>query len=71
MNNISYEEATDKLDKIINKIESGNISMDEALKELDEGLKLIKYCYTKLDQAKGKLTEIKITLNGLEETQED
>lgn len=71
MNNISYEEATKKLNEIIAKLEDGNLSIDQAIKSLEEGATLIKHCYSILDDAKGKLSEIKETLNGLQETYEN
>ncbi len=67
MEKISYEEATKELNSIINKIEKENIPMSEALKLFERGQELIKICYTELDRAKGKLTEIKENLGKLEE----
>ena len=67
MNKLSYEEATKKLNKIIEKFEEGNLPIDQAIKNLEEGASIIKDCYSILDEAKGKLTEIKETLNGLQE----
>lgn len=64
---ISYEEAAKELQEIISKIENENIALDEALKLFERGQELIKICYTSLDSAKGKLTEIKETLGKLEE----
>ena len=64
---LSYEEAAKELQQIIEKIESQSISLDESLKMFERGQELIKICYTALDGAKGKLTEIKETLNKLEE----
>lgn len=64
---LSYEEASAKLNKIIEKLESGQVPMSEALELFEEGKNLVKVCYSHLDKAKGKLTEIKETLEGLEE----
>lgn len=64
---MSYEEASKKLQNIIEQVESGTLSLDESIKLFEEGSKLIQFCYKTLDGAKGKLTEIKATLDGLEE----
>ncbi len=63
MNNLSYEESISKLNEIIEKIEAGTLSIDQSIASLEEGAELIKHCYSILDNAKGKLTIIKETLN--------
>ncbi len=67
MEKISYEDATNELNTIINKIENENVSIDEAIKLFERGQELIKICYNELDKAKGKLTEIRENLGKLEE----
>ena len=67
MKKISYEDATNELNTIINKIENENVSIDEAIKLFERGQELIKICYNELDKAKGKLTEIRENLGKLEE----
>ena len=41
--------------------------MSEALELFEKGKNLVKVCYSHLDKAKGKLTEIKESIEGLEE----
>ena len=65
--NISYEQASKELQEIINKIELGEISIDESIKLFERGQELIQICYSALDKAKGKLTEIKEKSGNLEE----
>lgn len=67
MENISYEQASKELNDIILKIEEGNLPVSEAVKLFEKGQELITICYKDLDRAKGKLTEIKETVNKLEE----
>lgn len=67
MDKISYEEASRQLNEILQKIESGELSVEEAMKSIDRAKELILICYKELDKAKGKLTEIRETLDGLEE----
>ena len=41
--------------------------MSEAVKLFERGQELVKICYDILDKAKGKLTEIKETIDNIEE----
>ncbi len=67
MEKLSYEEAVLELNNIVKLLEDGSISMGKAVKLLERGQELIKLCYSELDKAKGKLTEIKEVLGNLEE----
>lgn len=64
---LSYEEALKELNDIVEKLENGTLPMSEAIELFERGKKLVKVCYGHLDKAKGKLTEIKETIDGLEE----
>lgn len=64
---LSFEQSCDALQELITKIESGSLSLKDSIKAFEEGEKLIKNCYNQLSQAKGKLSEIKSTLDKLEE----
>ncbi len=67
MENITYEEASKELSYIITQLESGQLSLDDALKLFERGKQLISICHNALNNAKGKLTEIKETLDKIEE----
>lgn len=66
-NKLSYEEASKELNQIIEQLESGDLPMTKAVELFDKGQELIKICYSNLDLAKGKLTEVKENLGKLEE----
>ncbi len=53
--NIKFEEAIEKLDSIVSKLESGSASLDESLSLFEEGVGLIKLCSEKLDSAEQKV----------------
>ena len=53
--NIKFEEAIEKLDAIVSKLESGSASLDESLSLFEEGVKLVKICNEKLDSAEQKV----------------
>lgn len=53
--NIKFEEAIEKLDSIVSKLESGSVSLDESLSLFEEGVGLIKLCNEKLETAEQKV----------------
>ena len=53
--NIKFEEAIEKLDSIVSKLESGSCALDESLALFEEGVSLIKLCNEKLDSAEQKV----------------
>ena len=53
--NIGFEEAIEKLDTILSKLESGSVSLDESLTLFAEGVEIIKLCNEKLEVAEQKV----------------
>ena len=53
--NIKFEEAIEKLDSIVSKLEAGSVALDESLTLFEEGVTLIKLCNEKLDSAEQKV----------------
>lgn len=56
---MTYEQAINRLEEIINKLEESDVSLDDALKLYEEGTALTAYCNSKLNEAKQKIVEIK------------
>ena len=52
---LCFEEAIEKLNTIISKLESGAAKLDESLALFEEGVSLIKLCNEKLDSAEQKV----------------
>lgn len=52
---IKFEEALEKLDTILTKLESGTASLDESLTLFEEGVALVKLCNEKLERAEQKV----------------
>ena len=50
-----FEDALEKLEDIVKKMEAGDLSLDEALKSFEEGIKLIRLCQAKLDEAEQRV----------------
>lgn len=50
-----FEEALKKLEKIVSRLEEGEISLEESLKLFEEGIRLSRFCNQKLDEAEKKV----------------
>ena len=44
----TYEEAFAELEKLVAKMESGNLTLDESIKAYERGTEIIKFCETEL-----------------------
>jgi len=56
--NLQFEEAIEKLESIIERIESEQIPLEELLKDYEEGTKLLKLCRNRIDGARQKVDKI-------------
>ncbi len=54
-NKIGFEEAMQKLDDIVRKLEAGSVSLDDSLYLFEEGVKLVKLCNEKLEAAEQRV----------------
>jgi len=50
-----FEEALGKLEKIVSKLEKGDIPLEESLKFFEEGIRLSRLCNQKLDEAEKRV----------------
>ena len=64
MAEIKFEDAFEKLEGIMEKLESGELPLDEQLKKYEEGVKLIRLLSEKLDSAKKKVSRLTKKDNG-------
>ncbi|MGD9155038.1 MAG: exodeoxyribonuclease VII small subunit [Bacillota bacterium] len=62
---LTFEAAVQRLETIVQRLESGEVALDESLQLFEEGIKLTRYCTGKLDAAEGKL-QILLGFNGAE-----
>lgn len=65
--NMSFEQACQNLQTIVDQIESGEVSLEKSIELFEQGQKLIQFCYETLSKTKGKLSEIKLSIDKLEE----
>ena len=63
--NLTYEEAYNKLEIILDKLESKSASLDESLSLYEEGIQLYKHCNKLLENAQLKIS--KFSQLGVEE----
>ncbi|HIJ14093.1 TPA: exodeoxyribonuclease VII small subunit [Candidatus Woesearchaeota archaeon] len=52
---VSFEENLEKLKKIVDGLESGNIPLKESMNKFKEGTEIIKQCYKELEEAELKV----------------
>lgn len=63
----TYEQAMERLQEIVAKLEGGEESLESSMKLFEEGAKLSAWCYQQLKDAEQKITE----LTSLPEDHED
>ena len=54
----SFEKALEKLEKVVEALEAGDLSLEDSLKRYEEGIKLARACQQKLDKAKQRIEEL-------------
>jgi exodeoxyribonuclease VII small subunit len=59
-----FEEAMERLENIVESLESGDLSLEESLKIFEEGMKLVNFCSKKLEEAEQKVTMLIKDQNG-------
>jgi len=55
MKDVPFEKAFEKLEKIVEGLEAGDLALDASLKQYEEGIKIARMCQQKLDKAKQKI----------------
>lgn len=58
-----FEESLERLEKIVDELEKGNVPLEQALKLFEEGMRLSSSCRKELEEAEGKV-EILLKQNG-------
>jgi exodeoxyribonuclease VII small subunit len=50
-----FEEALEALEKVVERLESGELSLEDSLAAFEEGIRLVKYCNQKLTEVERKI----------------
>ena len=61
---LNYEEASARLQEIVNSLEKGNLPLADSLTLFEEGTALIKHCTELLDKAEQKVVKLKKGADG-------
>jgi exodeoxyribonuclease VII small subunit len=59
-----FEEAMERLEHIVESLESGDLSLEKSLEMFEEGMKLVNFCSKKLEEAEQKVTLLIKDQNG-------
>ena len=54
----SFEEALQKLESLVEKMESGDISLKQSLEWFEEGIRLVKSCRKQMENAEQKVQSL-------------
>lgn len=61
---MTYEQAIEQLEALIERIESGEIGLEESLKQYESGMALIQRCRAILSTAERKIAELTVDEKG-------
>ena len=64
---LSYEQAVEALESLIDRIESGEIGLEESLEQYERGMELLKRCRSIVDHAEQRLRELTLDDGGDED----
>ena len=68
MPEMKFEDAIEKLEKIVAELEEGGLPLEKSLKKFEEGIKLSRFCSKKLKEAERKIELLTKTAEGGLET---
>lgn len=58
MENLSFEESLEKLEEIVDKLETGDVPLENAIDEFNKAMKLVNICNEKLQVAEESIAKI-------------
>ncbi len=61
---LTFEQALDRLETIVNDLERGDVPLDESIKIYEQGEALKKHCATLLQAAEDKVEKIRVGADG-------
>lgn len=63
----SFEENMEQLEKIVTELEKGDLNLDESVKKFEQGMKISKKCNDILENAEKKITILLKQEDGIKE----
>jgi len=61
---LTFEEALNRLDELVQQLENGEIPLEKSIKAFEEGKELVKFCLSLLDQAEAKVKQLEENAEG-------
>jgi len=61
---LGFEQSLERLEVIVEKLESGELALDESLKLFKEGVELSKYCSSKLSTVQQEVKKVVVDNKG-------
>jgi exodeoxyribonuclease VII small subunit len=58
MSEIKFEKAIQRLEKIVDDLEKGELDIDKSLEIFEEGIKMSRICSKKLSEAEAKIEKL-------------
>jgi exodeoxyribonuclease VII small subunit len=55
---LDFEQAMEKLESIVEKLESGELTLEDSVKAFEEGIELSRLCKKKLESAEDRVKKI-------------
>ena len=56
---VNFSQSFERLGKIVEELESGDVDLDKALEKYEEGLKIVQFCKKKLKEVGNKVEVIR------------
>ena len=56
--NNGFEKSLERLEEIVDRMESGELSLDDMINHFEEGSKLVKQCSTRLTEVEKKIEKL-------------
>ena len=63
---MSFEVALEKLEKLVDSMESGDVPLDELVAKFEQGTRLLGHCQKRLEIAEIKIEQVKKSSQGRE-----
>ncbi len=60
----TFEDALDKLEGIVERLEEGEVPLEESLTAYEEGTRLVRFCLETLEKAEGRIRTLSETAEG-------
>ena len=64
---LTFEQAMEQLEKIVERLEEGDVPLEKAINYYQEGMELSKVCHKKLSTVQDKMTKILTEQNELKQ----